>query len=101
MGVWSFARAPDQLRDAFAGRGAARREMIVLHHDTVEEPEAVVVAAALADRVFFEHTEAGRRLARIQQPRGRGTQRADIGLRLRRHARESLQKIQERPLGRQ
>ena len=40
--------------------------MVVLHHDTVEEPEAVIIAAPLADRVFFQHTEAGRRLARIQ-----------------------------------
>jgi hypothetical protein len=41
------------------------------HAPATEEPEAVIVAAALADRIFLQHAEARRGLTRIEQFRGR------------------------------
>ena len=41
--------------------------MVVLQHDPVEEPEAVIPAAAAGHRVLLKHAVAGGRFSRIQQ----------------------------------
>ena len=46
-----------------------RGEMVVLHHDHVEEPEAVILPAARDDRGLFQRAQAGRGLAGVEDAR--------------------------------
>ena len=61
----------------------------------------MIIATALADRVFLEHAEARGRLARIEQPGRRRTQREDVLAGAGGHAAQALEKVQEDTFGRE
>ena len=59
----------------------------------------MVIAAALADRVFLEHTETRRRLARVEQLRGRRAQCEDVLTGMGGDTAETLEEVQEDAFG--
>src|SRR5258706_8128908 len=73
---------------------AGGHEMILLDEDAVEEPDAVVRAAAHPHRVFLRHAQARQRLARIEDLRARALDGAHELARARGHAREQLHEIE-------
>ena len=72
--------------------------MIFLDQDGFAEVLAVVLAAAHADRIFFEGAQAGRRLSRIQNLRSGAFDGAHKSARQRGDAAEALQQIQSHAL---
>ena len=91
------ARPPPERR----GDAAGRRDMVVLDQHRVVQAEAVVPAAADADRVLLEETEPGRGLARVGHRRARAGHGVHVAPRHRRHARQPLQQVEREPLARE
>lgn len=85
--------------EAFTRAGVCGGEVVVLDQHAVKEAQPVVPAPAAGHRVLFQHAEAGRGLARVEQLGVGPAQRRDILGRLRRDAGKLLEKIQRRALG--
>jgi hypothetical protein len=79
--------------------GPEQGEVVVLQHDSIEQPQPVIPAAPAGHRVFFQHTVARGRFAGVQQPGPAGPERRDIARGLGGHAREPLQEVQDDAFG--
>src|SRR6266536_1229485 len=97
-GARSGAGPAHRLADA-----AARRDVVVLDEDAVAEREAVVRPAAGAHGVLLQPPPAGRRLARVEEPRPAAPRGERVGAaaRQRRDTREPLQEVEGGALGRE
>jgi len=78
---------------------AGRGDVVFLDQDAVVEPDALVLSAARAHRVFFGQAQAGQRLAGVEDGGARAGDGCDVRPGRRRHGRQGLQEIQRRPLG--
>ncbi|MNM83929.1 hypothetical protein D3C81_960000 [compost metagenome] len=68
--------------------------MIILDHDGVVQPEAVIRTSSSTDRILLQHPVARRRLACIHQPGRQPAQRFHKRLRARCDTRQALQQVQ-------
>ena len=79
--------------------GPARElDVVLLHHDLVEQADPVIRPAADADRVLVERSHSRRRLARVQDAGGRPMDHVDHAPRPRRDARHALDDVEGGPL---
>ncbi len=78
---------------------AGDRDMVVLDQHRIVEAEAVIGAAAGADRIFLDRAQARRRLARADDPRLVARDRGDDGGRRAGDAAEAAEEVQRRALG--
>ncbi len=83
-----------------ASRTDPAAAMVVLDHDGVVEAEAVVVAAAAADRVLLEGAQAGRGLARVDDPGRHLADSVDDRPGRRGYATQVTEEVEADPLGR-
>src|SRR4029077_2469817 len=73
---------------------AGDAEVFLLHQYAVVEACAVVAAAAAANRVFLESTQAGRRLSRVEDGRGGSLGQLDEAAGQRRDAAEPAEQVE-------
>ncbi len=92
----------DAAREALAapGEAASGGDVVVLDQHRIVEAEAVIDAAAGADRVFLERAQAGRRLARAGDARARALDRGHIARGERSDAAQAAEEIERGALGR-
>ena len=83
-------------RDRLRNR-ARRHDVVLLDQDSVEEPDAVIPAAADAHRIFLRRAQPREGLAGIEQPASRALDPLGVGMGGGRRAGQKLQEIERRP----
>jgi hypothetical protein len=76
-----------------------QRQMVVLQHDAVKEPEAVVPAPAAGDGVLLQHSITRGGLAGVEQAGAAPAKRVDQLVGVGGDTREMLEKVEDDPFG--